>query len=165
MHHRDHDGTHDRLRYRWCDSRVASGSQLIQSRPVRCGGRRWRKPSRVSAPYLSHLCSLVVPPVVAQGKLPAKRTRRARRCACPRRQHPLACTLDRKSSCLRGTCVLHSLSDASLCMPTHCLPTPMPHRAQPRALHAQAPLHCCRFPRLPASIALERPCASAVASS
>ena len=122
-------------------------------------------PISVSATRLSSLahhvlCSVVVPPVVAQGKLRAERTRRARRCACPRRQHPLACPLDRNSPCLRGTGVLHSRSDASLCMPTHCQPTPMPHRAQPRALHAQAPLHCCRFPRLPASIALESPRAS-----
>ena len=45
-------------------------------------------PISVSATRLSSLahhvlCSLVVPPVVAQGKLRAERTRRARRCACP----------------------------------------------------------------------------------
>ena len=122
-------------------------------------------PISVSATRLSSLahhvlCSLVVPPVVAQGKLRAERTRRARRCACPRRQHPLACPLDRKSPSLRG--------HGSAPLPQRCLPVhantlsahAMPPRAQPRALHAQAPLHCCRFPRLPASIALESPRAS-----
>jgi len=101
-------------------------------------------PISVSATRLSSLahhvlCSLVVPPVVAQGKLRAERTRRARRCACPRRQHPLACPLDRKSPCLRG--------HGSAPLPQRCLPVhantlsahAMPPRAQPRALHAQAP--------------------------